>query len=743
MILNKITITDFGVYGGINEFDFKTLPEKRVILCGGGNGAGKTTLFESIMLCLYGKNFDDTIDEKKYKEKIMRSFHKNILEKSTSKTASIDIEFEIYDIGQVKKYQISRKWDNNEGKIEEELSIKKAHLEEVEDNNEKNEVFEELDTGLNYENTKSENKKKGEEIDSVDKSQWQSFINQLIPRGIAKIFFFDGEKIQSLADEGNESSYIKSSFDTLLGLDVVNQLSKDLQVFESRKINASDKEKDNLTGILKIREQKLNKLKIELKSDFEALLKFYTVDLEINEFLNEDLEKMLEIREQLIKNISEISTEIQTLTQSKDEHHREFKNLDEHFQKIGGEIYEKQKKIESELNNVNIEIGIKKKEITELISKELQFSLIPNEMDEIKQQVITEQKMLKSKYYNEIVGQISEKISQKINSHNFLTEISDDLKKNIEKEILNVLPTSDIPEEFEKFFDLPESKLESILGMIERANSENIDKINEETKNYKILKNSSKELEDLSKSKPDDKEIGEVKEKIRQVNVKIDTIQNKIEDLEKEYNSKKVTKMKLIDSKIQLCLGIRKNIQKRDSSNIIIPDVIESLERFSTAIRDKKISILEENLLKGLKMLMRKTEFVEKVEINKDTFEVKLFNKNKDEITKSMLSKGELQIYATALVWALARTSSKPLPFMIDTPLARLDIEHRDNLVESFYPNTSHQTIILSTNSEIDEYFYEKLKPSIARSYLIDYDSDIGKTNISQGYFFGRKHNEI
>ena len=279
--------------------------------------------------------------------------------------------------------------------------------------------------------------------------------------------------------------------------------------------------------------------------------------------------------------------------------------------------------------------------------------------------------------------------------------------------------------------------------MIERANSENIDKINEETKNYKILKNSSKELEDLSKSKPDDKEIGEVKEKIRQVNAKIDTIQNKIEDLEKEYNSKKVTKMKLIDSKIQLCLGIRKNIQKRDSSNIIIPDVIESLERFSTAIRDKKISILEENLLKGLKMLMRKTEFVEKVEINKDTFEVKLFNKNKDEITKSMLSKGELQIYATALVWALARTSSKPLPFMIDTPLARLDIEHRDNLVESFYPNTSHQTIILSTNSEIDEYFYEKLKPSIARSYLIDYDSDIGKTNISQGYFFGRKHNEI
>ena len=56
MIINKISISDFGVYGGKNNFDFKTSSEKTVILCGAKNGAGKTTLFESIMLCLYGNN---------------------------------------------------------------------------------------------------------------------------------------------------------------------------------------------------------------------------------------------------------------------------------------------------------------------------------------------------------------------------------------------------------------------------------------------------------------------------------------------------------------------------------------------------------------------------------------------------------------------------------------------------------------------------------------------------------------
>ena len=69
---------------------------------------------------------------------------------------------------------------------------------------------------------------KFQEIYSIEKSEWQQFINQLIPRGIAKLFFFDGEKIQSIADDDNENKYIKSSFDTLLGLDLVNQLQKDI-----------------------------------------------------------------------------------------------------------------------------------------------------------------------------------------------------------------------------------------------------------------------------------------------------------------------------------------------------------------------------------------------------------------------------------------------------------------------------------------------------------------------------------
>ena len=147
--------------------------------------------------------------------------------------------------------------------------------------------------------------------------------------------------------------------------------------------------------------------------------------------------------------------------------------------------------------------------------------------------------------------------------------------------------------------------------------------------------------------------------------------------------------------------------------------------------------------MKGLDDLLHKKDFIQKVSIDKGTFEIKLFKGNDDEITKDMLSKGELQMYSTAIVRALAKTSGRPLPFMMDTPLARLDEDHRKSLVHDFYPNASHQTIILSTDSEINYEHYKQLIPKISKSFVIQYDSKKGKTILHENYFFGSKGEKI
>jgi DNA sulfur modification protein DndD len=133
---------------------------------------------------------------------------------------------------------------------------------------------------------------------------------------------------------------------------------------------------------------------------------------------------------------------------------------------------------------------------------------------------------------------------------------------------------------------------------------------------------------------------------------------------------------------------------------------------------------------------MHKDNLITKVSVNRETFEIILYDKDENPFPKDLLSKGEKQMYATAVLLALAKTSGKPLPFMIDTPLARLDIGHRDNLIKKFFPYASHQVVIFSTDSEIDEKYYPKLKPYLSRSYAMEYLPGEGKTRQHLGYFW-------
>ncbi|EIJ65016.1 DNA sulfur modification protein DndD [Candidatus Nitrosopumilus salaria BD31] len=732
MIINKITITDFGVYGGKNEFDFKTTPEKTVILCGGKNGAGKTTLFESIMLCFYGKDFDDSGREKEYNDKILRSFHRNLSEHTVCEESSISIEFDISFDGKIQEYQITRTWQNNEGKIDEFLSVKKS---DAKSNN-----FQELDVSIP--NAKSwKDQHRFEEMDSIDKSDWQQFINQLIPRGIAKLFFFDGEKIQSIADDNNENKYIQSSFDTLLGLDIVHQLQKDLGHFLST--ISKTQIKSSPTPKQKGRNSTLEQLLNNAPNELDAYLKFYTRDQLLSELSIEDLEPLLSTHEKLEKDIQEKDTICKKLKMTLTNVQNELLLTKEKFQKIGGGYYKKHEDMEQTKENISSKIAVTEKEIRDLCSTELPFCLISKQMQEIKNQLESDQKIIHLNYEQEIIEKQCNKISSVLNSESFLPEISQDFKKSIDAELVkilkNELKNNDSIQS--TFFNLSQLQMEQILTLIENAKTSTIDRIHELTNSYNVQKNALEKIDLVRKIRPDVDEIKSIMDEMENTTTKKGKLETELDELELKLSQRK-TQLGILNARIRSCLNLKKDHDKSTSSEKIAYSVLEVLDDYSQLLRKEKITTLEENVLKGLGILLHKKDFVHKVTIDKYTFEVTLYNAKGDEITKNMLSKGELQIYATALVWGLAKTSGRTLPFMIDTPLARLDVEHREKLVESFFPRTSQQTIILSTNSEIDFEYYKKLEPFISKSYVIEYDDSKGKTRIRDGYF-GKNEGEM
>lgn len=162
--------------------------------------------------------------------------------------------------------------------------------------------------------------------------------------------------------------------------------------------------------------------------------------------------------------------------------------------------------------------------------------------------------------------------------------------------------------------------------------------------------------------------------------------------------------------------------------------VQEVLMEFKDALVAKKIKEIESEVTQCFNSLSRK-RVNRVISINPVTFQVSLKDGQSRVIAKNELSSGEKQIYAISVLWALARVSGRPLPMIIDTPLARLDREHRALLGRKYFPNASHQVIILSTDSEIDKEFIPLLEGSVARTYELAFDMRSQRTLIRQGYF--------
>lgn len=75
------------------------------------------------------------------------------------------------------------------------------------------------------------------------------------------------------------------------------------------------------------------------------------------------------------------------------------------------------------------------------------------------------------------------------------------------------------------------------------------------------------------------------------------------------------------------------------------------------------------------------------------------------------------------------------ISIIIDTPLGRLDSIHRSNIVNNYLPFASHQVLVLSTDTEIDQAFHSDLKPYISKSFVLHYEHERRHTEIREGYF--------
>ena len=104
-------------------------------------------------------------------------------------------------------------------------------------------------------------------------------------------------------------------------------------------------------------------------------------------------------------------------------------------------------------------------------------------------------------------------------------------------------------------------------------------------------------------------------------------------------------------------------------------------------------------------------------------------------IDKQHLSSGEKQIFVMALYWAMMNQSISNLPYIIDTPFARIDTEHRANIINHFFKELKGQLIVLSTDEEISNRHLQDMENQISSVYMLEYGPD-KRTQIHKNQYF-------
>jgi len=165
-------------------------------------------------------------------------------------------------------------------------------------------------------------------------------------------------------------------------------------------------------------------------------------------------------------------------------------------------------------------------------------------------------------------------------------------------------------------------------------------------------------------------------------------------------------------------------------------DAQKALHAFIKKLAPEKLSLLKDNFEYMYTLLRKNEDPVHKIEIDKDTWRIILYDSKNRPLEKRVFSAGMKQMYALSLLWALSKASGRDFPIVIDTPVGRLDRRNRWALFEKYLPHAGHQVIVLSTDTEVDIEAAKKLAPHVAKQYRLEYEPLKESTVIRVGYFF-------
>ena len=655
MILRGIILENFGLYAGTTKIDLA--PRRRkgrespIILVGGKNGAGKTTLLEAVRLALYGRRaLGSRVAQSEYEKYLRDAVHRG----GKNRSAAVGIEFDYAEDGTVHRYKVQREWSLLDKKVAESLTVEKD----------------------------------GAAIASVPRDEWHQFLQELIPPGVSQLFFFDGEKIQEIADGDQDNEQLAEAIRGLLGIELVVRLRTDIGLFLARHQSGAN------AGTAE---------RLEL-----ALREIATIQ----------------------RNCSDLSEKIAELVSKRDSQARAAEQIRRQFVAEGGDAALKRARTEAEQHEAQKKCATIEHELRDLANGLLPFAVAPKLVKSFQKALSRKSGKGRKEAANQLQDALASwrrsrdgdrKADWNAKHWSDLARFVGSWAEGDGREQRNASAFKEVGDGTAALTRLAEIEAAVRPRAVQLASE---------------LEKATNRLARLETSliRADNAAAGIMLDELRLAEQRVGATEATLHAQQEE--------LKLLRGQlVTLDRDHRKLLEEQARSSAasdrmaLAGKTANALAAYERRLLEHKIGQLRGEFVRRFNQLARKADFVSDVRIDPDTFAVTLIDRDGNEVQKTSLSAGEKQIYAIAMLWALARTSGRPLPMIIDTPLARLDSEHRSNLIERYFPAASHQVVLLSTDTEVDVRLLHALGTNVSHTYRLDYDPESQSTTAALGYF--------
>ena len=532
-----------------------------------------------------------------------------------------------------------------------------------------------------------------------DVDHWEDRVDELIPIGVSQFFFFDGEDIQKLADDSSHNLYLADSIKVLLGINLVERLQSDLRIYANRLVKRDSPEpvKEEIEEV----ESEIAKLKAALMNAHAHV-----------ESVATQVEK-LDV--QIARQESRIAAE-------------------------GGSYAERREDLKLQQGQLLADIEALGNGIRDLCGELFPFTLVPDLLRRLEDRLHKELTLDEWEAKNRVLETQNTELLETITSCTFwdgapLSEMQIDIVRD---RITPLLKTQlEHPQElhdFKKIQGRSPSECDRLLEWIDACLNDVPQEFRELNDALEKAQLELQKVEQILQKVPAEEILKPLVERLSALNQSLGNLRKQEQEAEQSIRSLSY-QLEVAERKLDQLHYTEQQKEAHVQRQRRVENVQSVLSAYTTQLTQAKIATLGSAIVEGFNQLSHKPDRIKRVELDPQTFAVTLYDTHDHPLLKEELSAGEKQIYTTALLWALAKTSGKALPMILDTPLGRLDSSHRELLIERYFPYASHQVVLLSTDTEVEGDLRVLLEPHTSRTFHLAYQQDEGVTTIEEGYF--------